>query len=312
LNLYYDRLDPDLTIDVLFHEGNLLLTHMFDVRFMYPPWINESMAEYFGASKWDPKTKKMSMGHLQAGRLTVVKEAIRKNEWLKLKDMIEMESFGSLHYAWGWTFIHYLMESKKYQKGFEKFYTDLPKKTGIKRVPWGGRWRTVPPDEQMDYLIKCLPGIKDLDQLEKEWHAYVKELNVADMAGYEQAGRYMRLLGRYKDAEEYLAKAIEMGSTQGATFGAYGDVLIKRNKADKAIEALTKAIELDPLTAKYHFWLGIATRRGPGEEAKAKGLQFIKLAAEIEPEDIEIEWWLADVDQMDDFFGKPPKESDGD
>src|SRR5262249_19959000 len=93
LDLYYDRLDPRLTLDVLFHEGNHLLTFMVNEKFRYPPWINESMAEYFGASRWDPAKKEMSVGHLQAGRLMVVKQAIKKDEWLKLKDMIEMENF---------------------------------------------------------------------------------------------------------------------------------------------------------------------------------------------------------------------------
>jgi tetratricopeptide (TPR) repeat protein len=298
LDLYYDRLDPRLTLDVLFHEGNHLLTHMVNEKFMYPPWINESMAEYFGASRWDPVKKEMSIGHLQAGRLMVVKQAIKKDEWLKLKDMIEMERFGSLHYAWGWSFVHFLESTEKYKKPFERFYLDLSSKSGIKRVPSWGVFRTVESKDQIEMLLKAL-GAKSLDDLQKEWYDYIKGLEVQDAAGFDEAGRLMRIMGRRKEAREYLAKAVELGSGNAATYAAYGETLIQDRNYKQAIEMLDKALQLDPLTAKYWFWKGSALHFQGGAEQKAEGLRLIKLAAELDPEDTEIQFYLDNLNELD-------------
>ena len=38
------------------------------------------MAEYFGASEWDPRAKTMRIGLLQSGRLAVLKEQFKDDE----------------------------------------------------------------------------------------------------------------------------------------------------------------------------------------------------------------------------------------
>jgi tetratricopeptide (TPR) repeat protein len=307
LDLYWDRLDPRQTIDVLFHEGNHLLTHMVNEKFRYPAWINESMAEYFGASRWDPVKKHMSIGHLQAGRLMVVKDAIKKNDWLKLKDMIEMERFQALHYAWGWTFIHFVMSTEKYKKNFERFYLDLANKTGVKRVPWQGIFRTVEPALQIEMLLKYL-AVKDLDVLQREWYDYIKELEVNDALGFDEAGRLMRQMGSPKKAAEYLARAVELGTKNAATFAVYGEVLTGQRKYKEAIEMLDRATSLDPLTAKFWFAKGGAYRAQSGEQNKETGLKLIKLAAEMDPEDTEIQFYIDNMEELAELLEGKGKE----
>src|SRR5690606_4004576 len=87
LNFFYERLDEALTQDVLFHEANHYLTHLIDPKFHYPSWINESLAEYYGASEWDPEAKKMIIGNLQEGRLATIQDAVRNDEWQGLEEL---------------------------------------------------------------------------------------------------------------------------------------------------------------------------------------------------------------------------------
>ena len=91
LNFFYDRQRTSLTVDVMFHEGNHMLTHMIDEHVWYPAWINEGMAEYYGASEWDPVQKKMTVGGIQSGRLAALWATVEESEkWQGLEDLIKM------------------------------------------------------------------------------------------------------------------------------------------------------------------------------------------------------------------------------
>jgi hypothetical protein len=149
LNFYYDRLDERLTIDVMFHEANHYLTHLIDLKFGYPPWINESLAEYYGASEWDGKAKKMSTGALQDGRLAVLQAFILDDKWQKLDELMKLKhgEFQADHYAWGWSFVHYLLSTPKYASKFKAFYKSLASDQQVKRVDFGGDMKTVEASE---------------------------------------------------------------------------------------------------------------------------------------------------------------------
>ncbi len=57
LNIYYERLDPAQSEDTMFHEANHYLQQLIDVRFSMPHFPGESLAEYYGASSWDPRRR---------------------------------------------------------------------------------------------------------------------------------------------------------------------------------------------------------------------------------------------------------------
>ncbi|HYC79287.1 MAG TPA: DUF1570 domain-containing protein, partial [Planctomycetota bacterium] len=180
LNFFYDRMDERLTVDVMFHEANHYLTHLIDLKFGYPPWINESLAEYYGASEWDPKAKKMKTGALQDGRLTVIQAHIMDDKFQTLSELMSLKhgEFTADHYAWGWSFVHFLMQTPKYASKFKTFYKSLASDPAIKRVPFNGDMRTVEGGE-VEQAFKRYLGVKDMKALEKEWHDYVRGLQPA-------------------------------------------------------------------------------------------------------------------------------------
>ncbi|MCA9321140.1 MAG: hypothetical protein KDB53_10410, partial [Planctomycetes bacterium] len=226
LHFYFDRLDERMTIDVMFHEANHYLTHLIDPKFVYPPWVNESLAEYYGSSQWDPVTKKMSSGHLQAGRLTVIKDQIAAGDWQALEPLIRLEhgAFNAVHYAWGWSFVHFLLESKKYSTNFKRFYVALARERSIKRVPWNFNMRTVEPADQIEALKKYLK-VKDLMDLEKEWHDYVNGLEQKDPRGYSEAGEQVLGRGMPIKARRYFQTAIDSGFKTPMTYYGLGRAL---------------------------------------------------------------------------------------
>ena len=277
LHVYWDRSDPDFTIDVLFHEANHMLSDMINGKFRYPHWIEEPMAEYYGASKWDPKKKKMSVGHVQAGRLTEVRYDIGNKKWMKLEDLIGARSYRS--YTWGWSFCHFMMETPKYKKKWQKFYLALAHGKKVVRE-YQGPFKTVSAEEQKKQLKKFL-GIKDFKELEKEWHAYVKNLKVNELEGLERAGRKLRTMGKSKEAREFLSKAVKMGAKSPYTYAAYAQILRRGSERQEAIKMIDKAIELDPLEPEFRYIKGrLLESIRKGDEAKK---QF-QLAAEIDPE----------------------------
>ena len=52
----------------------------------YLKHLNESLAEYYGASSWDPKAKKMTIGGLQEGRLAVIQDGRTTHYSVDLSD----------------------------------------------------------------------------------------------------------------------------------------------------------------------------------------------------------------------------------
>jgi tetratricopeptide (TPR) repeat protein len=281
LNFYYDRNDERLTLDVMFHETNHYLTYLINPKFNYPPWINESFAEYYGASQWDPAKKKMSVGHIQEGRLVVLMDAMASDEFQGLEEMMKMDDFAALHYAWGWSFIHYLMESKKYAAGFQKFYLGLAKDKDVARVPFQGDMVQCEPKEVIRVFQKYT-GVKDLKALEKEWHDYVKGLKLESHRGYEDAAQWADRWGLHIKAGRYYRTAIEKGTQNPLTFYNYGDWLChpKEKNYEEAVKMYEKAMELDPFNADFYMRCGHALN-DLGNTERAERMK--KLACEMDP-----------------------------
>lgn len=285
LNFFYDRTDPDFTIEVMFHEANHYLTHLIDLEFHYPHCINEAFAEYYGASRWDPVKKQMSVGHLLDGRLTEVQTDIAEDKWAKLDEYLRNQ-LDYDDYTWGWTFVHFMMETPKYKPKFKKFYRDMPVAKDIRKTSEGGR-RTVAGDDLLEGFKRYV-GVKDLKALEAEWHAYVKKLKSESSRGYEHAGLAAYRTGRPIKAKKFLKLAIDKGSASPTAYATLAEILAGEGEHAEAIRNYEKAIELDPLNADHYADLGRTMRHLGTDEKKKEGLRFIRLALEMDPDNLQV------------------------
>ena len=304
LHFFYDRDRHRFTIDVMLHECNHMLTHMINPGVWYPAWVGEGMAEYYGASEWNPRTKKMKVGGIQSARLCVLwsqvkvterekKKAEEKgedppNKWQGLRDLINCDRINAIQYSWAWSLCHFLLSDPQYSKNFKKYFVALGKSKKVKRSRKFAGFVAITPAEQIKWLKKMLK-VDSLETLEKEWHDYIKTELALDKVELDWAGAgwIMSLYGERDKAKEFFEKAVSEGEQSGYVYYSYAKLLMNEGKTEQASEMAQKATEVDPLHARAWMVRGQCfLRKGKKDE----GMRLIDLAMELDPDDTEI--WL--------------------
>lgn len=280
LNLFYDRMDPELTEQVLYHELSHYLQKLINEEFDYPHWPGEGVAEYYGGALWNTKAKKLDIGLIQSGRLAAVKNDISLDRYMSLRQTVLVAQFED--YSWGWTLVHFFMNTK-HKKGFIKYMKGLANDKKVKRELGGFQLRRVTPETSLEYLKKCLKlkTEKDVDKLEKEWHDYVDtELQLSGVRGLEKAAVNAFRRGKRIRAKRLFGEALDAGSQDPPTYLRYAQLLARSDRS-RSVELLRKAVEFDPMTAQYRYQLGkMLKRTGDEEEGKTQ----IAIAKEINPD----------------------------
>lgn len=288
LHFYYDRSRQRFTLDVMFHEGNHMLTQMIDEKVLYPAWLNEGMAEYFGASEWDPAKKTMTVGHLQSARLAVIQDEIDDGKWQELEPLMRAQRITAKEYAWAWSLCHFLLSTERYAKPFRKFYLGLARSSSVQKTTIMLAYKVIEPDEVIDALKKYL-RIKDLKQLEEEWHAYVKD-NLTQRQNdldYGMAAWMMTLYGENVKAKRLFRKALEKGADVAWVHYGYAELRMS-DRPEIALKHATRATELDPLHARAWALRGYCTF----PDDQAEGLRLLHLGEELDPTDGVIRFWV--------------------
>ncbi len=291
LNIFYDRLDPALTEDVMYHEANHYLQQLVDVGFKYPHWPGEALAEYYGASDWDPERKKLTTGLIQEGRLIQIQRDIAGGKRWGIRELL-LDRRAFAHYSWGWSLVHFLMNDKRYERRFRKFFLGLAKDGGVKRSSTGSAGlRTVEPEELLSAFMKYL-GVKHdqaLDEMQKEWHAYIDDqLDFVTPRGLEKAADDAKRSNRPLRARRLYEEAVAAGSKNAMTYHRYAELLYIEGEKGEAIKRWRQAIELDPLTGTFYYRMGSAIA-DMGQEKADEGERLMALGLEIDP-DLETEW----------------------
>jgi hypothetical protein len=297
LHFYYDRSDPEMSVDCLFHEANHYLTDLIGEGFQYPHWVNESMAEYYGSSTWDPVKKTMAVGAIQQGRLAELRADMDAGKLLSLKDLVTSDSRVYLHYYWGWSFVHFMMETPKYRPKFMKFFNDLGRAPDVDRVPDGRPGLSRIRDGATilrTFLSRMGIREQDLPELQKEWYNYIGRFVPTGVRGYEEAGMRAFRDGRVLRAERLLKSAIDAGSRRGSVRSNYAACLLRKGddaaKAE-ALKQMEEACALAPLEAGVWALRGYFLHRyGDAVE----GQRSVDLAREMDPEQQYLDpdaWW---------------------
>jgi tetratricopeptide (TPR) repeat protein len=284
INFYYDRLDPVSTEKVMYHEVNHYLQLLLDEKFNMPHFPSEALAEYYGGSKYDPKTGKLAIGLVQEHRLVQIQGDIARGELLGLEKMINSEGMGQ-HYSWGWSLVHYCMNSSKLKSKFEKYVKTLVHGRGVKRDDRGAGMVTVHGPENWR-IFKKVMGLKksaDVQKLQTQWHNYVKvTLKVTSSGGLEAAAHDAARSGRKIRAKRLYKEAIDEGSASAFAYHSFARILDRDGKKDEeAIEYWRKSVELDPLEPTYYVALGRALIKA---NKTREGKQLIALAKELDPD----------------------------
>ena len=290
LNVFHDPNAMWFTEEVMFHEANHYLQKLIDVGFAYPHFPGESLAEYYGASKYDPKSKKIESGLILEGRLTEIQDDIAAGKMVGLEELITTEGMYQ-HYNWGWSLVHFLMNDSRYAKKFQKFYVGLAKDSGVKREPMGFPGLKTMRQTEVFAVFKDYLGLKsaeDVAELETDWHAYVKEkLDFVTVHGMEAAGLSALTKDRPLRAQRFFKQAIEQGSTNATVYDKYAEMMSEDGKHAEAVSLWRTGLEHAPLNAPMRVKLAEQLmQKGVDHEERLEGVRLAKLAKEIDPENV--------------------------
>ncbi len=321
LCLFHNYAEPSQTEWVALHECTHLLTYLIDPQYFPQIWLNEAVADYFGSSDifLDKKGKLViTPGTLQNDRVLTVQNAIKDGKDTSLDTLFDIsrEDFDGFQYAHAWSFIYFLNNSNpKYKKAFDRFFKDLY--TGAKRIKYerlavdsgfdkSGTANQATPQEIRRVVLGDL-GVKDIATIEKEWKDFIKEITLETpeqrfKRAYIQVV-YRGLWGDSKGAEQALEDlnfAIDGGIKTARAYSTRASVLRTLDKDDEAKADMEKAVELEPLNARYRWDLGQSMFKGfagfvdegwsftsdqkDGPKVPADALAQFGLAAELDSE----------------------------
>lgn len=311
LNGYHDRMDVDFSKQVFYHEFTHYLVKLVDLDFAYPHFPNESVAEYYGASKYDPATKKFTTGLLQDGRLCEIEADIAAGERMPLQKIVGGGRMYE-HYNWGWSLVHFLMNDDKLRPKFTAFFLALSKGKGVRREEIGmDNLRTCSDDEIWRVFCESL-GLKDADavrKLEAAWHSDVeKKIVLATARGKGMAAIESKKQGRKLRAKRLFQEALDGGNQSPVVFHEYADLLMSDGKYTEGIAVLKKALERDPLNGWFH---GTMSRALLAQGKKDEAAKARKLAREIGYDDPWILVQIEDEAGEDDGGEDKPKRAGG-
>lgn len=290
LQLYDDVDNPEEARDTMQHEGNHLLTYLIDTKFEYPRWMNEGMAEYFGTAEIDEKNK-IKLGGLQYSRIASLRSDRTNDRVIPMRSvlMATPKEYGYRQYAYGWSFVHFLMESPKYGKTFKLFFKNIANNRDIDVTNTSysnvkGALATPDLASVASALEKELG--KSVEELEAEMQQYAEQAyGELSAYGYFRAARMSRrekLPGdeHVRNALRYYDKACALGYENDTCYREYAEMLRKGGideagysavvqplDGEKAWAMCQRAIELDPIDPfNYCEAAGALMLDGPAQD----------------------------------------------
>ncbi|MDG2150124.1 MAG: DUF1570 domain-containing protein [Planctomycetota bacterium] len=310
LHLYHSDSNPEYTIAVLYHEGNHLLTHLIDPKYRYPMWMNEGMAEYYGSAKVD-ENGEFLVGGLQYGRMAAMRTDAEKGNQIPLMEVLTAEGsqYTARHYAYGWSFVHFLMQTEEYANTFQKFFAKLPKNrdvevknnSGATNIA-GKEYSIVVTEPDIYSVIESLEKQlgKSVDELEAEWLEFQTQA-YDDLTGpaYYHAARLASRSGEVSPesvaaALDYYAKAVALDIQIAECYREYAAMLregglsflqVREPDIPLAWDMIQKAIELDPIEAANYVESGRILLENSPVQNLDQALAMVETAQALAPRD---------------------------
>jgi hypothetical protein len=178
---YEDSEETGMYWNTLCHEG---CHQFFDLAFPgfyeskeIPMWFSEGLADCFGASEIRGREMHIfTLGGTATWRVEAVKQFTQAGQVSSIKDLLEMNQMpfmqrAPVHYPQSWSFVHFLWNYPTLDAGKGQYHEVVIRLIDGFKV---GKPRAEVYKEAFQVKGKPL----DLDQLEREWKAYVKTLKV--------------------------------------------------------------------------------------------------------------------------------------
>jgi hypothetical protein len=178
---YEDSEETGMYFHTLCHEG---CHQFFDLAFPgfyeskeIPMWFSEGLADCFGASEIRGRELFIfTLGGTASWRVDAVKQFSQMNRLPPIKELLDLNQQpfmmgAQMHYPQSWSFVHFLWNYPTLDEGKGQYHEIVIKLIDGFKVgkPRAEVYKSA-------FQLKGKPV--DLDQLEREWKAYVKTLKV--------------------------------------------------------------------------------------------------------------------------------------
>lgn len=271
LHFYHDYQDPSVSDWVALHEGTHLLTFLIEPQADPCIWINEGVADFFGAARIARNKRgklEIKTGELLLERVLTVQQAMTDGSFVPLEKLflIPDEEFEAFEYAHAWSFVYFLNNARpEYEKAFKKFFKELyslAKGVAFDLEEDGGQYggtKIVPPKEVRRLLLEKL-GLKNVVKLEEEWKAYITAIPIdAPQARFQRGLETMYTAEEPQELDralQDLEAAIQNGVEDPRAYWARGTLRLLGERNDQeTIADYRKAVELAPLDGVYRATL---------------------------------------------------------
>jgi len=255
---------------VIFHEYVHLLLHN-TVRNL-PPWFDEGLAEYYSTFDMADDGRKVLLGKVIPGHLTI----LREGPWLPLQSLLEADRNSPYYherdktgsfYAESWALVHYLIlgNDRRRQRELATFLDLL--------------YQGAKPDRVFQQAFHTSP-----QTLENELKAYIHQnafsqativlpekvasttttiesetITLAEARAF--LGDLLLHIDRLDEAATMLEQAIAIDPKLSLAQAALGVVRVKQKRFGAAIVHLKKAAAQDPDNYLVHYYLAFALSR---------------------------------------------------
>jgi len=235
-----------------------------------PLWFNEGAAQYYSEYELSKDGRMVSFGERHDRSL----DALARRELLPLRTLLSIDYWSpyyherehrALFYAQSWALVHFLLSDKsgvrraqlvRYleaaagassEESFRQaFQMDMGRMEGefrtyVRAARYAGR---------RELLVEPLPPAPKLENRalsEPEAQAYLGDL--------------LLHTDRPDDAEEYLARALNLDADLAAAHASLGLLRLRQNRVREAKEHLQQAVEIDPLNHLARFYYADLLRR---------------------------------------------------
>lgn len=245
----YDPRDEGSTLadlwSTLFHESSHQFTHMISAD-LIPAWLNEGTASYFEGARLLPNGA-AETNLVPPDRLWELKIHLDEGK-PTLKDVVSYFQPGSYpgeYYPFGWSLVYFFLnyENDKSQRIYEPLYRDY-----MAAYKSGGKHDVV--GRFVDFFVTKAkdPAVKNFDDFEKRWKAWMLDLHAVYFGGQEKAdvliarGRKQRTNKAYESAVESFRWALRKRPNDVVATFELGDVLATLKQNDSALFQFQAAI----------------------------------------------------------------------
>lgn len=130
LHVFYEDIEPSTFYGTVYHEG----AHQFFAAMLpgaqLPHWLNEALATYFEGCIYSRSSHKITVSLVPSVRLRFARNQLARVEVADPEKMFMAfgkEQYNALHYALGWSFVHYLthVDGGKHRTAFGKLLREL-------------------------------------------------------------------------------------------------------------------------------------------------------------------------------------------